>query len=164
MPGLLRRSGTKTVTLIGLALGAIGLATFTRISDTSSYAATVLPGLLLMSTGLSLVFVPLSNLALTGVQDADACEASAVLNSSQQIGATLGTALLNTFYASAVASHLVAHHLPPTAFNPLAAIHGYHIAFWIGVGLIAVGFIAVLVLVNAGGSDNTTQADAAAGG
>jgi EmrB/QacA subfamily drug resistance transporter len=164
VPGLLRGSGTKTVTIVGLALGAIGLATFTRISDTSSYAATVLPGLLLMSIGLSLVFVPHSNLALTGVQDADAGEASAVLNSSQQIGATLGTALLNTFYASAVASYLVAHHLPPTAFNPLAAIHGYHIAFWIGVGLIALAFIAVLVLVNAGRSDNTTQPDAPAGG
>jgi hypothetical protein len=120
--------------------------------------------LLLMSVGLSLVFVPLSNLALTGVQDADAGEASAVLNSSQQIGATLGTALLNTFYASAVASYLVAHHLPATGFNPLAAIHGYRTAFWIGVGLIAVAFIAVLVLVNAGRSDNTTQPAAPAGG
>jgi hypothetical protein len=87
----------------------------------------------------------------------DAGVASAVLNSTQQIGGSLGTALLNTFYASAVASFIPAHHLPPSAFNPLAAIHGYHVAFWIGVGLIAAAFVAILVLVTAGKDDNATQ-------
>jgi hypothetical protein len=106
-----------------------------------------------MSVGLALVFVPLSSLALTGVQDDDAGEASAVLNSTQQIGATLGTSLLNTFYASAVSSYVAARHLPPSAFNPLAAIHGYHVAFWLGVGFVAAAFGAVLVLVNVGKDD-----------
>jgi EmrB/QacA subfamily drug resistance transporter len=164
VPRLLQRIGPKPVMLTGLALATIGLATFTAISDTSSWAATVLPGEILMSAGLALVLVPLSSLALTGVQEADAGEASAVLNSTQQIGATLGTALLNTFYASAVAAYVAAHHLPTSAFNPSAAIHGYHVAFWIGVGLIAAAFLAVLVLVNAGRNDNTTQPGAPAGG
>jgi hypothetical protein len=149
--------------LVGLAMGAIGLATYTSISDTSSWAASVLPGELLMSVGLALVLVPLSSLALTGVKDDDAGVASAVLNSTQQIGGSLGTALLNTFYASAVTSYVAAHHLSPTAFNPLAAIHGYHVAFWIGVGLIAAAFVAILVLVNAGNDDITTQPGVAAG-
>jgi hypothetical protein len=83
-------------------------------------------------------------------------------NSTQQVGGSLGTALLNTFYASAVASYLVAHHLPPSAFNPAAAIHGYHVAFWIGVGLIAAAFVAVLVLVTAGKAI-TTQPGVPAG-
>jgi hypothetical protein len=87
----------------------------------------------------------------------DAGVASAVLNSTQQIGGSLGTALLNTFYASAVSSYVVAYHLSPSVFNPLAAIHGYHVAFWIGVGLIAAAFVAILVLVNAGKDDITTQ-------
>jgi EmrB/QacA subfamily drug resistance transporter len=160
---LLPRTGPKPLMLIGLALGTIGLATFTFITNTSSWVTTVLPGELLMSVGLALVMVPLSSLALTGVNDNDAGVASAVLNSTQQIGGSLGTALLNTFYASAVTSYVAAHHLSPSAFNPLAAIHGYHIAFWIGVGLIAAAFVAVLVLVNAGKDDITTQPGAPAG-
>jgi predicted MFS family arabinose efflux permease len=148
--GLLPRTGPKPLMLIGLALAAIGLVTFTFISDTSSWLTSVLPGELLTSVGLALVFVPLSSLALTGVNDDDAGVASAMLNSTQQIGGSLGTALLNTFYASAVASFVVAHHLSPSAFDPLAAIHGYHVAFWIGTGLIAAAFLAVLTLVTAG--------------
>ena len=81
-----------------------------------------------MSVGLALVFVPLSSLALTGVDDNDAGVASAVLNATQQIGGSLGTALLNTFYASAVPSYLVDHHLTAAGRDrrstPLAAIHG----------------------------------------
>ena len=161
--GLLPRTGPKPLMLIGLALVAAGLATFTRISDTSSWVTTVLPGELLMSVGLALAIVPLSNLALTGVNQDDAGVASAVLNSTQQIGGSLGTALLNTFYASAVASFVLAHHLPPSGFNPLAAIHGYHVAFWIGVGLIGGAFVAILVLVNAGKDASTTQPAVPAG-
>jgi EmrB/QacA subfamily drug resistance transporter len=147
--GILPRTGPKPLMLIGLAMGTAGLVTFTFITDTSSWVTSVLPGELLMSVGLALVFVPLSSLALAGVSSNDAGVASAVLNSSQQIGGSLGTALLNTFYASAVTSYVVAHHLSASTFNPLAAIHGYHVAFWIGVGLIAAAFVAILVLVNA---------------
>jgi len=163
VPSLLPRTGPKPLMLVGLAMAAGGLAIFTLISDTSSWAAVVLPGELLMSIGFALLLVPLSNLALTGVRDDDAGVASAVLNSTQQIGGSLGTALLNTFYASAVTSYVVAHHLSPSAFNPLAAIHGYHVAFWIGVGLIAAAFVAILVLVNAGKDNIPTQPGVPAG-
>jgi EmrB/QacA subfamily drug resistance transporter len=163
VPALLPRTGPKPLMLIGLAMGAIGLSTFTFITDTSSWVTRVLPGELLMSVGLALVLVPLSSLALTGVNDDDAGVASAVLNSTQQIGGSLGTSLLNTFYASAVSSYVVAHHLSPSGFNPLAAIHGYHVAFWIGVGLIAAAFVAILVLVNAGKDDITAQPGVPAG-
>ncbi|MCW2538434.1 MAG: transporter [Frankiales bacterium] len=160
---LLPRTGPKPLMLVGLAMATIGLATFTSISDTSSWAATVLPGELLISIGLALVLVPLSSLALTGVSDNDAGVASAVLNSTQQIGGSLGTSLLNTFYASAVSSYVIAHHLNPSTFNPLAAIHGYHVAFWIGVGLMAAAFVAILVLVKAGKDDIAAQPGVPAG-
>jgi EmrB/QacA subfamily drug resistance transporter len=163
VPALLPRTGSKPLMLIGLAMATIGLGSFASISQTSSWVTHVLPGELLMSVGLALVFVPLSSLALTGVHADDAGEASAVLNSTQQIGATVGTSLLNTFYASAVSSYVVSHHLSPTAFNPLAAIHGYHVAFWIGVGFVATAFVAVLVLVNAGKDTTTTQPGVPAG-
>jgi EmrB/QacA subfamily drug resistance transporter len=160
---LLPRTGPKPLMLSGLALGAIGLSTFTFVTNTSSWVTSVLPGELLMSVGLALVMVPLSSLALTGVSNDDAGVASAVLNSTQQIGGSLGTALLNTFYASAVASYVVAHHFSPSAFNPLAAIHGYHVAFWIGVGLISSAFVAVLILVRAGKDDLTAQSGVPSG-
>src|SRR2546421_9296602 len=108
--------------LIGLAMATIGLVSFTFISDTSSWVTTVLPGELLMSVGFALLLVPLSSLALTGVNPDDAGVASAVLNSTQQIGGSLGTALLNTVYASSVTSYVVAHHLSPAAFNSSGAI------------------------------------------
>jgi EmrB/QacA subfamily drug resistance transporter len=162
VPALLPRTGPKPLMLVGLAMGAIGLGSFAFITQTSSWVTHVLPGELLMSVGLGLVFVPLSSLALTGVHDDDAGEASAVLNSTQQIGATVGTSLLNTFYASAVTSFVASHHLSPSAFNPLAAIHGYHVAFWIGVGFVAAAFVAVALLVNAGKDATTTQAAAQA--
>jgi EmrB/QacA subfamily drug resistance transporter len=153
VPALLPRTGPKPLMLIGLAMAAIGLATFTTITDTTSWAGHVLPGELLMSVGFALLLVPLSSLALAGVNADDAGVASAVLNSTQQIGGSLGTALLNTVYASAVTSYVESHHLVPSVFNPLAAIHGYHVAFWIGVGLISAAFVAILGLVNAGKSD-----------
>lgn len=160
---LLPRTGPKPLMLVGLAMATAGLATLTSISDTSSYAAIVLPGELLISVGLALVLVPLSSLALTGVGENDAGVASAVLNSTQQIGGSLGTSLLNTFYASAVSSYVVAHHFSPSVFNPSAAIHGYHVAFWIGVGLMAGAFVAILVLVNAS-KDSVSPAPSAPAG
>jgi EmrB/QacA subfamily drug resistance transporter len=163
VPALLPRTGPKPLMLVGLAMATIGLATFTTITDTSSWAARVLPGELLMSVGLALVLVPLSSLALTGVNDDDAGVASAVLNSTQQIGGSLGTSLLNTLYASAVSSYVATHHLAPSAFNPLAAIHGYHVAFWTGVGFVAAAFVAILALVNVGKDDVTTQPGVPAG-
>jgi hypothetical protein len=107
--------------------------------------------------------VPLSSLSLAGVSDDNAGVASAVLNSTQQIGGSLGTSLLNTFYASAVTSYVVSHHLNPAQFNPAAAIHGYHVAFWIGVGLMSGAFLAVLVLVNARKEDFSAQPAAPVG-
>ena len=83
----------------------------------------------MMSVGLALVFVPLSSLSLLGVSQHDAGVASAVFNASQQIGGSLGTALLNTFYASAVANYLIGHHHSSVAKHKLvllAYIHGYH--------------------------------------
>lgn len=157
VPALLPRTGPKPLMVIGLAMAGVGLAILTAISETSRFATTVLPGEIVMSVGFALLLVPLSSLALVGVGDNDAGVASAVLNSTQQIGGSLGTALLNTFYASAVTSYVNDHNLDPTVFNPLAAIHGYHVAFWIGVGLIAAALVAIVVLVNVRKDDVPAQ-------
>jgi hypothetical protein len=99
-----------------------------------------------------LVFVPLSSLALFGVEPRDAGVASAMLNTTQQIGGSLGTALLNTLYASAVAGYLTTHvpgSAGTAAFQFEAYLHGYRIAFVVGGFLLLAALIAVGVAVNA---------------
>ena len=66
----------------------------------------MLPAEILMSVGLAGVFIPASSTALIGVDSHDAGVASAVLNTAQQIGGSLGTALLNTLFAGAVTAYL----------------------------------------------------------
>jgi EmrB/QacA subfamily drug resistance transporter len=150
--GLLPRFGPKPLMVLGLVMASIGMLSFTRITDTSSYSATVLPGELVMSIGLALVFVPLSSLALKGVLNHDAGVASALLNTTQQIGGSLGTALLNTIYVSAVTGFLALHAKAASELvkqTPLAYIHGYHVAFFVSFGLLAAALVAVTLMVNA---------------
>jgi EmrB/QacA subfamily drug resistance transporter len=153
---LLPRTGPKPLMVLGLILAPIGMLSFTRLSDSTKWLSGVLPGEILLSVGLALVFVPLSALALNGIAEHDAGVASALLNTMQQIGGSLGTALLNTFYASAVASFLVSHAhsgTPQAKLTLLAYIHGYHVAFYIGFGLLIAALISVVLLVNAGKDD-----------
>lgn len=162
---ILPRTGPKPLMVIGSIMAALGLFLFTFISDTSSWLTHVLPGELLLSVGLGLVFVPLSSLALIGVANHDAGVASAMLNTSQQVGGSLGTALLNTFYASAVTSYLASNVKTPQDLKiqtPLAYIHGYHVAFSIGVGLLVAAAIAIVVFINAKRDDLPAESAIAA--
>jgi EmrB/QacA subfamily drug resistance transporter len=150
--GILPRTGPKPLMVIGTISATIGIFLFTFITDESSWLTHVLPGELLLSVGLGLVFVPLSSLALVGVSDQDAGVASAMLNTSQQVGGSLGTALLNTFYASAVTAYLADHVKAPADLktqSPLAFIHGYHVAFSIGCGLFVASAVTIIVFINA---------------
>ncbi len=157
---ILPRTGPKPLMVAGSISATVGLLLFTLISDTSSWLTHVLPGELLMSVGLGLVFVPLSNLALVGVADHDAGVASAMLNTSQQIGGSLGTALLSTFYASTVTSYLADNVKSPAdvpRLTPLAFIEGYHVAFYIGAGLLAAAAVVIIVSINARRDDLPTE-------
>jgi MFS family permease len=112
----------------------------------------VLPAMLLMSIGLAGVFIPASSTALFGVAHHDAGVASAVLNTSQQIGGSLGTALLNTLFAGAVTTYFTDNLRNPAdveKLTPLAFIHGYHVAFFAGAVLFAVALLVSILVVNA---------------
>jgi EmrB/QacA subfamily drug resistance transporter len=142
--------GPKPVMIFGLLMTAVGLFMFVFVNDHSSWVGLVLPGELIAGIGMVLLFTPLSSLALIGVHDDDAGVASAVLNSSQQLGGALGIALLSTIYASAVTSYLRTHPgLPPDVAQPLAAIHGYHVIFLIATGLVLAALVTVTFLVKA---------------
>jgi predicted MFS family arabinose efflux permease len=104
---LMPRTGPRPLVPAGMLLAAGGLALLTRIGVHSSYATAVLPSLLMMGLGLGLVFAPVFNTGTFGVPPADAGVASATVNTGQQLGGSIGTSLLNTIFASAVASSRV---------------------------------------------------------
>jgi EmrB/QacA subfamily drug resistance transporter len=142
---LLPRVGPKALMIPGLVMAVVGMLLLTRITPDTAYWTHVLPSLLLISLGLAGVFIPASSTALFGVAEQDAGVASAVLNTAQQIGGSLGLALLNTMYAGAVTSY-IKDHLTSTAdakqVTGLAFVHGYHVSFVWGGSLL---FLALLV-------------------
>jgi EmrB/QacA subfamily drug resistance transporter len=149
---LLPRVGPKPLMLIGLVMAVLGMLWLTQITADTSYVTHVLPSELLMSIGLAGVFIPASSTALLGVQPHDAGVASAVLNTSQQIGGSLGTALLNTLFAGAVTSYLAVHvHSPADlkANTPSALIHGYHVSFFWGAVLLFTALLVTIFVINA---------------
>ena len=145
---LLPRLGPRALMVIGLCLAAGGLMWFTGLSVHSTYMAHVLPPQLLVSLGMGMTFVPMSSTALVGVDPADAGVASALVNTTQQVGGSLGTALLNTVAASAGVSYLAAHAHAGDALQK-AAVHGYTTAFTVSGVLLAAAALAAGVLIRA---------------
>lgn len=110
---LLVRVGPKPVEPVGFALAGAGLVWLTRLELDSAYASDVLPPLMVVGFGLGLIMPIAMSLAGVGVDPRDAGVASATANASQQIGGSVGTALLNTQTASAVTS-CMKDRTPPT--------------------------------------------------
>jgi EmrB/QacA subfamily drug resistance transporter len=149
---LLPRFGPKPLMIPGLVMAVVGMLWLTQIGQDTSYWSHVLPSELLMSIGLAGVFIPASSTALIGVGHHDAGVASAVLNTSQQIGGSLGTALLNTLFAGGVTTYLAANaHTAADAKKliPLAYIHGYHVSFFWGAMLLLAALITAALVINA---------------
>jgi EmrB/QacA subfamily drug resistance transporter len=148
---LMPRIPPRVIMGIGLLLTAAGLVIFTQISVHSGYVVHILPGDIVMSLGLGLVFVPITSVGLFGVNPDDAGVASALVNATQQVGGSIGTALLNTVAISASGSYLASHGGAHAVASVIAQanVHSYTTAFWVAGGIIAAGFIAVIALVNA---------------
>ena len=130
------RFGPRPLVVAGMALGAVAMLILRGITMDSSYAGQILPALMIMGIGLGLVFSTVMNNATLGVRPADAGVASATVNAAQQVGASLGTALLSTLAASAATS-FAAGQRPTPALMAQAAIHGYTTAFTVSAGVFA---------------------------
>jgi EmrB/QacA subfamily drug resistance transporter len=143
---VIQHTGVKPLVLAGTALGGIAMLLFTGLTPDSSYASAVLPGLLVLGVGMGCIFAPAFSTATLGVEGREAGVASAMVNTSQQVGGSVGTSLLSTIFASAVTSYTVTHlHTPGLA--DAAAVHGYTTAFWWSAGIFAVGFLLALVIL-----------------
>ena len=143
---LLHRVGAKVLVTFGMALGLIAMLFFTRLSADGGYATHVLPGLLVIGLGMGNIFAPAFGTATLGIDRTEAGVASAMVNTSQQVGGSVGTALLSTLFASAATAYASSHAGGPGIAQE-AAVHGYTTAFWWAAGIFAIGLaVAVLVL------------------
>lgn len=143
---LLPRIGPRIVSGVGLVLGTAGLVWFTGLGVHSAYVVHVLPAEIVVSVGMGLAFVPFSSTALIGVEPRDAGVASALVNTTQQVGGALGTALLNTIAASATTSFILAHG---TSSSPTGVVHGYTTAFTYSAAILALAVVAAVALIRA---------------
>jgi EmrB/QacA subfamily drug resistance transporter len=146
---LLPRTGPRPLLTVGMVLSAAGMVLLAQLGVDSTYAAHVLPGLLVSGAGLGLVMAPAMNTATLGVDAADAGVASATVNTMQQIGGSMGTALLSTLASSAAASYLTGKP-PDASLAAQAAVHGYTTAFWWSAGIFAIGAIVCGLLLRGG--------------
>ena len=139
---LLSTVGPRPLMIGGPLISAAGLAYLSRITADGSYFVQVMPALIVVGIGMAMIFVPLQNLALTGVAPHDAGAASATLNSALQIGGSIGLSVFTALYASAVASYSSGGGSKLDAFTS-----GYSVAFIAAaIGLVAASVIAAVFI------------------
>jgi hypothetical protein len=126
------------------------MAMLTRIGVSPHYASTVLPATVVTAAGLGLVFAPCFNLGTAGVDESDAGIASATIHVAQQIGGSIGGAMLNTVATTVAARYVTARathgRLPDLRAH--AAVHSYAVVFWICAVAFAVAAVVVSALLN----------------
>ena len=142
---LTTRLGARPVLSTGLVLTAAGAALYAQMPADGHYFWDVFPGLALSGVGLALTFVPVMIASLTGVQPADAGVASGLLNTTRQIGGSIGLAAITTIAATASSHYASGHGMP--AFSAPALTHGFQVAFYalIGVALVGAAIAAAFV-------------------
>ena len=155
---LLPRLGPKPLVTAGMLLAAGSLMWLTRIGVHSGYATAVLGPLMVTGLGFGFTIAPSMNTGTFGVAPQDAGVASATLNTGQQIGGSIGTSLLNTIFASAVAHYLASHLSPATlagghpapSLTQMSLIHGYTTGFWVAAAIFGAGAVICGTLFRSG--------------
>ncbi|CAN5316045.1 MFS transporter [soil metagenome] len=141
----LPRFGPKVMVPIGLSILAIGMVYLTHVDLSSSYAADIMPPLMIIGFGMGSTMPGAFQTATLGVDRQFAGVASALTNTMQQVGGSIGTALLNTIAATAVTDYIATHAAGPS-LGAEAAVHSYSVAYWCCAGLFAGGAILTALL------------------
>ena len=142
----LPRFGPRVLIASGMVLSVVAMSYLTRLTATSSYPRGVLPALLVLGLGFGMIFAPAINTATAGVRREDSGVASALVNTMQQVGGSIGTSALSTVALTATASYLVAHHTGALA-PAVADTRGYTTAFTVSAALLGLGVILAIVLL-----------------
>ncbi|WP_454195782.1 MFS transporter [Nocardia sp. Marseille-Q1738] len=143
---LLPKIGPKIVVSGGFLVAAAGMLWLTRIGLDTGYATHILPALILLGLGLGGAMAIAFQGATSGVQHEDAGVASAMINTSQQVGGSIGTALLSTIAASAASDYLSARKPDPLTIAQ-SAIESYTTSFWWATAIFVAGGILTAVLM-----------------
>ncbi|GGG01885.1 MFS transporter [Rhodococcoides trifolii] len=153
---ILPRFGPRILMTSGLVIASIGMALLTRITLDSHYVSHILPSLIIMGVGLGATFAPAMQGAISGVSADDSGVASATVNTMQQIGGSIGTALLSTIAASAGTSYASSHMGSVTdaagaaLLQANAEVASYTTTFWWSSGIFLLGAVVAAVLVRPG--------------
>jgi len=149
---ILPRTGPRPLVPVGMLLAALAMLGLTGVGLHSGYAANVLPFLLVTGVGMGMIFAPSMATATGNVDPGDAGVSSALVNTMQQVGGSIGVALLSTFSATAATSFAAAHGGTPSALAA-AAVHGYTTAFWWAAGIFLFGALFTSLLLRSGAQE-----------
>jgi EmrB/QacA subfamily drug resistance transporter len=145
---LIRRIGVRNNAVIGITLATVGMVILAGVPVHGTYAADLLPGLLPMSIGMGLTFVPITLMATGGVAENDAGLASGLFNTAQQVGGSLGLAILSTLAASRTTDLLSGlHGAALSAASTAAKVSGYRVAFIAAAVMLGAGAIIMAAAV-----------------
>lgn len=150
---LLPRLGPRPLITGGMLTIAAALVGLAQLGVDSSYAAHVLPFIVLLGLGMGQVFAPVFFTATLNVDFRDAGVASAMVNTMQQVGGAIGTALLSTLAATATTNYVADNGGPQPDVVAAAEVHGYTTAFWIAAAVIAAGAVVVGVTLRGGAQE-----------
>ena len=149
---LLPRFGPKVMVATGMVIAAVAMLLLTRIGLHSSYVTAILPALVILGLGMGQIMAPSASVATVGLTS-DAGIASAMVNTSQQVGGSVGTTLLNTVAASAATTYALAHRATATSVASLqaqATVHGYRVVFAYAAGFLVAGAVIAGLLLRRG--------------
>ncbi|QCB93693.1 MFS transporter [Cellulomonas shaoxiangyii] len=130
-------TGPRVIMILGPLLGAAAMLYLSRLTADGSYVVQVLPALVLLGVGMAMMFVPMQNLALVGVEPHDAGVASAATNAAMQIGGSIGLAVFTAVYAAAGGD----------GRTPDALVDGYSAAFVATAVALLVGMVVAVVCI-----------------
>ena len=159
---LMPRVGPRPIIPIGMVVAAAGMAWLGELEVGATYRHDVLGPIVLLGIGMGLAFSPAVATATSGVSTDDAGVASAMVNTSQQIGGTVGTAALSTIFTSALTRYIDNHRSPTPAVAEAAAIHGYTVAFYISSLLFAAGAVLTALILRSGRIQNVEHSTVSA--
>ncbi|WP_052848518.1 MFS transporter [Streptomyces avicenniae] len=148
--GLLPRVGPRPIVPLGMAVAAAGLVWLTGLDLESTYVTHVLPPLIVIGLGIGLMIAASMNLAISGVTAEDAGVASATVNTMQQIGGSIGTAVLSSLAAGASDDYLASHDPTNPLDQAMAALESFSTAYWWSAGFFAVGAVICLFVYRRG--------------
>ncbi len=173
---LLHHTAPRNLMVPGTILATIGLIILTGLTVEADYATHVLPAMLLLGLGMGLVFMPVMATATAGVAPQDSGVTSATVNTSQQVGGSIGTALLNTIATSTSATYITSHMAtaaresgqPPNdrmkqLIGAEGVVHGYTVAIWWAAGIMLLAGVIAAVMVTAKAPKHDVPAEAEAG-